>query len=78
MIAIRKFCGVIAGAILVAGSSAAVSQEWPTRSVQTISPFTAGNANDIVARIVLDEVGRQMGRSFVIENRPGGGGTLGA
>jgi tripartite-type tricarboxylate transporter receptor subunit TctC len=43
-----------------------------------ISPFTAGNANDIVARIVLDQVGRQIGQSFVIENRPGGGGSLGA
>ena len=74
----RSSCGVIVGAVLLAGTSAAVSQEWPTRSIQTISPFTAGNANDIVARIVLDEVGRQLGQSFVIENRPGGGGTLGA
>jgi tripartite-type tricarboxylate transporter receptor subunit TctC len=55
-----------------------MGQNWPTRSVQTISPFTAGNANDIVARIVLDQVGRSIGQSFVIENRPGGGGRLGA
>ena len=34
----------------------AMGQSWPTRSIQTISPFTAGNANDIVARIVLDQV----------------------
>jgi tripartite-type tricarboxylate transporter receptor subunit TctC len=78
MTAIRNLCGVIAGAILLAGTSPGFSQQWPARSVQTISPFTAGNANDIVARIVLDEVGRQLGQSFVIENRPGGGGTLGA
>jgi tripartite-type tricarboxylate transporter receptor subunit TctC len=43
-----------------------------------ISPFSAGNANDIVARVVLDQVSRQIGQSFVIENRPGGGGMIGA
>jgi tripartite-type tricarboxylate transporter receptor subunit TctC len=59
-------------------SSAAAGQEWPTRPVRTISPFSAGNANDIVARIVLEVVSRQLGQSFVIENRPGGGGSVGA
>jgi tripartite-type tricarboxylate transporter receptor subunit TctC len=42
-----------------------------------ISPFTAGNANDTVARIVLEQVSRQIGQTIVIENRPGGGGTIG-
>jgi tripartite-type tricarboxylate transporter receptor subunit TctC len=78
MTSLRMLCGAIAGAVLLAASPAAVAQNWPTRSIQTISPFTAGNANDIVARIVLDEVSKQIGQSFVIENRPGGGGTLGA
>jgi len=74
----RKLCGVIAGALLIASTSAAVSQEWPTRTVQVISQFSAGNASDIVARIVLDQAFRQMGQSYIIENRPGAGGTLGA
>jgi tripartite-type tricarboxylate transporter receptor subunit TctC len=78
MSAFRNLCGVIAGAVLIAGSSAAVSQEWPTRTVQVISQFSAGNASDIVARIVLDQAFRQMGQSYIIENRPGAGGTLGA
>jgi tripartite-type tricarboxylate transporter receptor subunit TctC len=43
-----------------------------------ISPFTPGNANDTVARVVLDQVSRQIGQPFAIENRPGGGGTIGA
>jgi hypothetical protein len=37
--------------------------EWPTRTVQVISQFSAGNATDIVARIVLDQAFRQMGQS---------------
>jgi len=74
----RTLCGAVAGAMLIATTSTVLAQAWPTRSIQTISPFTAGNANDIVARIVLDQVGRQIGQTFVIENKPGGGGTLGA
>ena len=57
----RMLCGAMMGTVLVAISSMALSSEWPTRSVQTISPFTAGNANDIVARIVLDQVSRSVG-----------------
>ena len=78
MTIIRRSCGAAVGAALFAMASAAWADSWPTRPVQVISPFTAGNANDIVARIVLDQVSRQIGQSFVFENRPGGGGSLGA
>jgi tripartite-type tricarboxylate transporter receptor subunit TctC len=65
---------------LVAVSAAAAqaqAQAWPTRTVTVVSPFTAGNANDMVARVVLDQVSKKLGQSFVIENRPGGGTTIG-
>src|SRR6266511_2576145 len=78
MTTLRALCGAIAGAVVMAGASTAVAEGWPTRAMQVISPFTAGNANDIVARVVLDQVSRQLGQTFIIENRPGGGGTLGA
>jgi tripartite-type tricarboxylate transporter receptor subunit TctC len=45
--------------------------------VLVVSPFTAGSANDIVARLIFDQVGQQIGHTFVIENRPGGGGIVG-
>lgn len=77
MTPIRTLCAAITGAALLAGPTAALSQTWPTRTIQVISPFTAGNANDMVARIVLDQVSRQVGQPFVIENRPGAGGTIG-
>jgi tripartite-type tricarboxylate transporter receptor subunit TctC len=67
----------IAGVALVATAAAAEGEAWPTRAIQVISPFTAGNANDTVARVVLDQVSRQLGQPFVIENKPGGGGTIG-
>ncbi len=78
MKSVRTLCGAIACAAAIAASTAAFAQAWPTRSMQVISPFTAGNANDIIARIVLDQVGKQLGQTFIIENRPGGGGVLGA
>jgi tripartite-type tricarboxylate transporter receptor subunit TctC len=76
MYADRNCCGVVAGVILSAFCSAAAAQDWPARPIQTISTVSAGNAGDIVARVVLDQVGRQIGQSFVLENRPGAGGTL--
>jgi len=78
MMPIRLLCAAVAGAALVAGTSAAVAQAWPSRPITMISPFTAGNAADIVARAVVDQVSKQIGQTFIIENKPGGGGSLGA
>ena len=78
MASFRILLGALSGAMLAAGTSAALGQSnWPTRSVQVISPFTAGNASDLIGRITLEQVSKQVGQPFVIENRPGGGGTLG-
>lgn len=74
MTAIRSLLSV--AAVAAALASPAVAQDWPTRSIQTISTVSAGNAGDIVARVVLDQVSKQIGQSFVLENRPGAGGTL--
>src|SRR5271154_5397380 len=64
-------------AALAVAASAVVAEDWPNRPILTISPFAAGNANDILARIVLDQAGRDIGQPFVLENRPGGGGIVG-
>jgi tripartite-type tricarboxylate transporter receptor subunit TctC len=58
--------------------SAAAAGQWPERPILVISPFSAGAANDIIARVVLDQAGHDMGQPFVVENRPGGGGVVGA
>jgi tripartite-type tricarboxylate transporter receptor subunit TctC len=59
-------------------SDRASAQDWPARTVTVIVPLGAGSASDIMARVVMEQVGRQLGRTFVIENRPGAGGTIGA
>ncbi len=58
-----------------AGTSLAFAQP-PT--VRLIVPFTAGSGTDIVARIVGDKLGPAMGTTFIVDNRPGAGGSLGA
>jgi tripartite-type tricarboxylate transporter receptor subunit TctC len=70
--------GAIAGLAFCVASSAVMGQAWPTRPIRTISPFSAGNATDVTGRVVLEAVARQVGQSFVIDNRPGAGGSLGA
>lgn len=52
--------------------------EWPDRPVTVVMPYRAGGGGEVMVRLVMQQVSQNMGRSFVVENRPGGGGTLGA
>src|SRR5262249_2726863 len=60
------------------GADPAAAQDWPNRNITAIVPLGAGSASDIVARVVMEQVGKQLGQTFVVENRPGAGGTIGA
>src|SRR5690242_19313518 len=64
--------------IFASSLNLASAETWPARPVTVIVPFGAGSASDLVPRIVLNEVTRQLGRPIIVENRPGAGGTLGA
>lgn len=74
----RTILGMI-GALALLYPMAAAAQDWPTRQpIKVIVPFTAGSATDITARTVVDQVGKQIGQTFVVENRGGAGTTLGS
>ena len=51
---------------------------WPTKPIRIVVPYAPGSATDLVPRTVFEQVGRQIGQSFVVENRPGGGTTIGS
>jgi tripartite-type tricarboxylate transporter receptor subunit TctC len=52
--------------------------EWPTKQIRVVVPYAPGSATDLVPRTVLEQVGQQVGQSFIVENRPGGGTTIGS
>jgi tripartite-type tricarboxylate transporter receptor subunit TctC len=53
------------------------AQAWPTRSLRMVVGFPPGGAVDIAARLVADLLTPRLGQSVVVENRPGGSGTIG-
>jgi tripartite-type tricarboxylate transporter receptor subunit TctC len=73
---VRLFAGTLMGLLsLVATQSRA--ETWPTRPVHVIVPIAAGSNIDIVARIIANELAKQLGQPFIVENRPGAASTLG-
>jgi tripartite-type tricarboxylate transporter receptor subunit TctC len=73
-----KLSAAILGAPALAGSSFAQAA-WPAaKPIRAIVPFSAGSTIDIIGRIVLDPLSRQLGQSIVVENRGGAGGSLGS
>src|SRR5207244_7451296 len=56
----------------------ALAQTWPARPIHLIVPFAAGGSVDIVARLLGQRLGDELGQPFVIENKGGAGGTLAA
>lgn len=54
------------------------AQDWPSRPIRVLTPLAAGGAVDVLARVVGDELFANLKQPFVIENRPGAGGTLAA
>ena len=71
-----------AAALCVAWAAGAQAQpggaEWPAKPVRVVVPFPASGATDLVARVVAQRVGQELGQQFVIDNKPGAGGTIGA
>lgn len=65
-------------AIFVACSGVAQAQGWPAKSVRFIVPFPPGGATDVAARAVSDKLSQALGQQFVIENRAGASGAIGA
>jgi len=59
-------------------ASAAFAQGWPTRSVRVVVGFAPGSATDILARVLAERFTRTLGQPFVVENKPGAGGSVGA
>ena len=73
----RQFAAAL-GALPLAGRALAQGDDWPTRTVRVVCPFTAGGSQDNIARRLGAKLGEYLGQSFVIDNRSGAGGSIAA
>ena len=74
----RQFLQLLAGAAtLPAAPRLAFAQTYPARPVRIIVSYPAGNASDIIGRVLAQALSERLGQQFIVENRPGVSGTLG-
>src|SRR5262245_48183665 len=77
MIDRRRFLGTLAAGAAGVLPQAARAQAWPSRPVRIVAPSAAGGSLDILARLFARGLADQLGQSFFVENRAGGGGNIG-
>jgi len=56
----------------------ALADQYPTKTVTIVIPFPPGGTLDVVGRMLAQKLTEQLGQSFIVDNRPGAGGTIGA
>jgi tripartite-type tricarboxylate transporter receptor subunit TctC len=65
-------------AALISFGGVATAQDYPSRPVKIVVPYPAGGSNDIIARILAQKLSERVGQQFIVENRGGAGGNIGA
>ena len=71
-------CTAIAIALSFTAAGVHAQSKYPSKPIRLLTPFAAGGGSDILARLIGPPLTEVLGQSIVVDNRPGGGGTLGA
>lgn len=74
----RTFLKSIALGLVLAGAAPGFAQGYPARPVRMVVPFPAGSATDLAARVMAQQLQTALGQSFVVDNKPGAGGSIAA
>jgi tripartite-type tricarboxylate transporter receptor subunit TctC len=75
---IRRFAAMLGGLALAAIPELASAQEYPQKPMRVVVPFPPGGGTDVLARILGEKLVASLGQPFVVENRPGAAGLVGA
>ena len=74
----RKLFAALIAVTCVVSASAAAQENWPQRQVTIVVPFAPGGSADLIARILQQQMQARFGTAFVVENKSGAGGSIGA
>src|SRR5579862_3948097 len=74
----RRLAIFALGALLALAAAGAGAESYPQSPIRLVVPFAPGGGADLMARILADPLAKRLGQPIVIENKPGGGATLGA
>ena len=74
----RTIAIALAALSMLTGMVPAAAQSWPTKTVRIVVPFPGGGATDITGRLIGEHLRRKTGQTFLVENKPGAAGGIGA
>ena len=77
MIGVRGLCRLAAAFVIGLGVAPAMAQDWPSRPIKLVVTFPPGGISDVVARIVAPGLSEKLGQTVIVDNKPGGGTTIG-